>query len=150
MIALQAKLYFIIIISVSVNILYVCYRFIYFNIIFFCCFKIGEVYMLVVAMSYEDRARTAENLSAEAFELRRIASERHRFRRKTIQNLETSRSISPESRHLHIFLPVSHFLRHNIRTILSLRPTKTELCFRTAIFFITLQTISSDSKVVRK
>ena len=65
----------IIIISVLINILYVCYRFIYFYIVLYSCFKIGEEDVLVIAVSDEDRARTAENLSAEAFELRRIASE---------------------------------------------------------------------------
>ena len=65
----------IIIISVFVNILCFCYRFIYFYIVLYSCFKVGEEDVLVISMGDEDGTGTAEHLSAEALELRRIASE---------------------------------------------------------------------------
>ena len=62
-----------------VNILYICYRFIYFYIVLYSCFKVGEEDVFVIAVSDEDRTGTAEHLSAEALELRSITAERHRF-----------------------------------------------------------------------
>ena len=87
--------------------------------------------MLFILVSCQYRAWAAENPVREACKLRSIASERHRFRLKSVQHLETARSISSESLDTHRPLPRSHLFCNYIRAILHPPLSKTELGLRT-------------------